>query len=185
MGQPRAMRARAHEMGLWHSPYLAYGSAQESQELFRTIERTRGKHDCAHQGRAHGEALRHAHEGVIDGAVAVRVVLAQDLPDHARTLPAWSAQPDQASLPASASHIASARCTAARHQDCAGSKRPCLLAELSMGSESIHEMPTAACHGEEHDHACSATVHISTDTKRCMESAMRCAWHLSRSSVQG
>ncbi len=35
---------------------------------------------------AHGKRLRHAHDGVVDRGVAVRVVLADHVPDHARGL---------------------------------------------------------------------------------------------------
>ena len=38
------------------------------------------------QGQAHGEVLRHAHHGVVDRSVAVGVVLAHDVADHAGRL---------------------------------------------------------------------------------------------------
>src|SRR3546814_16730878 len=38
------------------------------------------------QRQAHGEVLRQAHHGVVDRAVAVRVVLTHDVADHARRL---------------------------------------------------------------------------------------------------
>ena len=36
------------------------------------------------QRQAHGEILRHAHQRVVDGLVAVRVIFADDVADHAR-----------------------------------------------------------------------------------------------------
>ena len=39
-----------------------------------------------HQQIAHGKRLRHAHDGVVHGRVTVRVVLADDIADHARGL---------------------------------------------------------------------------------------------------
>ena len=41
---------------------------------------------AVHQQVAHRERLRHAHDGVVDRHVAVRVVLADDVADHARRL---------------------------------------------------------------------------------------------------
>jgi hypothetical protein len=39
------------------------------------------------QRQAHGELLRHAHQRVIDGLVAVRMILADHVADDARRLP--------------------------------------------------------------------------------------------------
>jgi hypothetical protein len=39
------------------------------------------------QGQPHGEVLRHAHQGVIDGLVAVRMVFTDDVADDAGRLP--------------------------------------------------------------------------------------------------
>ena len=47
-----------------------------------------------HQGVAHGEVLGHAHDGLVDGAVAVGVVLAHDLAHHVGGLPIGSVEGD-------------------------------------------------------------------------------------------
>ena len=41
---------------------------------------------AVHQHVAHGERLRHAHQRAVDGGIAVRVVLADDVADDARRL---------------------------------------------------------------------------------------------------